>query len=146
MVQSDQVFYIWNGEFCKKITLLHSKVDVKAPKSIHLMGKTQLKSTKGVLVSNKILELWVKLPVSDHGSIWLGFLNWNYCFISKSISLKISFSQFKGWKYLSAARFWNLVQKCQHYNNIWGLLFSPGAVQLLLLFSQNWDWLKIDLF
>ena len=87
MVQSDQVFYIWNGEFCKKITLLHSKVDVKAPKSIHLMGKTQLKSTKGVLVSNKMLELWVKLLVSDHGLIWLGFLNWNYSFVSKSISL-----------------------------------------------------------
>ena len=51
------------------------------------MGKTQLKSTKVVLVSNKILELWVKLPVSDHGSIWLGFLNWNYSFVSKSISL-----------------------------------------------------------
>ena len=55
--------------FVKKITLLHSKVDVKAPKSIYLIEKTQLKSTKGVLVSNKMLELWAKLPVSDYGLI-----------------------------------------------------------------------------
>ena len=58
-----------NGDFGSKSTLSHSKLDITAIKSIYFVKKTQLKSTKDVLVSNKMLELWVKLPVSDDGLI-----------------------------------------------------------------------------
>ena len=55
--------------FVKKITVLHSKVNVKAPKSIYFVKKTQLKSTKRVFVSTKNVKLWVKLTVFDNGSL-----------------------------------------------------------------------------
>ena len=56
--------------------------------------------------------------------------------------VKISFSQFKDWKYLNATGFWNYRKNVNFTTIIWAylaVLLSCSLFQLLLLFSQNWD-------
>ena len=61
----------------------------------------------------------------------------------QKLQIKISFSQFKDWKYLNATGFWNYHENV-NFTKIIGaycsVLQSCSAAQLLLLFSETWDW------